>query len=228
MGGTGFRDRKVTMMRRILVLATTLFLVANAATAAEWRLGVQAGANSSGLSGDVPSGVSVGKHSGMVAGMIGEMRLAEDVWLSVQPMYLQRGTTTQLAVAGEAEKIEGPSLAMNYFAVPILARVVSNSGRTYVMGGFNPAFLMDAEMDDGTLTEDVSSAVNSFALAADIGFGVLVPVGGSILSFEARYEQSILNLAADDRQEADDVLPVRFRSTGFQFMAGLMWPLGGK
>ena len=86
----------------------------------------------------------------------------------------------------------------------------------------------DAQLQDGSTTEDLSSDLNSFDLAADFGFGLMVPLGRPTLTFEIRYEQSILNLAGADRQEGDDVLPVRFRSTGFQFMAGLLWPLGGK
>jgi len=215
-------------MRWILVLAAALVLTPISVTAAEWRLGLQGGINSSGLSGDSPSGVSVGKRTGPVAGLIGEIRLGEDVWLSVQPMYLQRGTTTKITVSGQTEKLKGPSLTLDYLAVPILARIVSGNGRTYVMGGVNASFLMDAQLQDGSTTEDLSSDLNSFDLAADFGFGLMVPLGRPTLTFEIRYEQSILNLAGEDRQEGDDVLPVRFRSAGFQFMAGFLWPLGGK
>ena len=215
-------------MRPILVLAATLILVANSVTAAEWRLGVQAGANSSGLSGDAPSGVSIGKRSGLAAGLIGEVRLREDTWLSVQPMYLQRGATTKIAVSGQEEKLEGPTLSLDYLAIPILVRITSDNGRTYVTGGVNPAFLLEAQLQDGSTNEDAASAMSDFGLAADIGFGVMLPIRRAMLTLELRYEQSILNVASSDRQEPDDGLPVRFRSTGFQFLAGLMWPLGGK
>ena len=215
-------------MRRIPLLTAVLILAATSVTAAEWHLGFQAGSNSSGLSGDSPSGVSLGKQSGLATGLIAEIRISEDVWLSAQPMYLQRGATSTIAVSDQVEKLEGPSISLDYFAVPILARIAADNGRTYMVGGVNPAFLLEAEIMDGDVTTDASSAVSSFDLAADIGFGVLFPVKSAVLNVELRYEQSILNLAANDREDADDGFPARFRSSGFQFLAGLTWPLGGE
>lgn len=215
-------------MRRILILAVALGVLASSAAAAEWRLGLQGGINSSRLNGDTPSGVSIGKRTGMVAGAIGEVRLTEDVWLSMQPMYQQAGATSTLNDPDQSEEIDGPTLEMNYFAFPILARISSSNGRTYVMGGLNPAFLMDAKLKDDETSEDLSHEFSDFSLAADIAFGYVIPIRRSLLTLEIRYEQSILNLAAEGREGGEDVLPVRFRSTGFQFLAGLLWPLGGK
>ena len=168
------------------------------------------------------------RFQAITAGLIGEVRLSEDAWLSVQPMSLQRGATTKIAVSGQEEKLEGPTLSLDYLAIPILVRITSDNGRTYVTGGANPAFLLEAQLQDGSTNEDAASAMSDFGLAADIGFGVMLPIRRAMLTLELRYEQSILNVASSDRQEPDDGLPVRFRSTGFQFLAGLMWPLGGK
>ncbi len=215
-------------MRWNLVLTAAILVVAGHAAGGEWRLGLQGGANSSGLSGDTPSGISLGKQSGVAAGLIGEFLLTEDVWLSIQPMYLQRGTTSEIAVSGQEDGIEGPSISLDYVAVPILVRIVSGNQWTYVVGGLNPAFLLDAQQLDGGATEDVMSDLNGFDLSADIGFGLMVPLGRPTLSFEIRYEQSILNLADSGGAEENELLPLRFRSSGFLFMAGLLMPLGGK
>ena len=215
-------------MRWNLILATAILLVASHATGGEWRLGFQGGASSTGLSGDAPSGVSMGKKTGMAVGILGEFRLAEDTWLSIQPMYMQRGATTSIAVSGEPEGVEGPSFTLNYLAVPILARIVSGNKWTYVTGGLSPAFLLDAHQDGEGSTQDVTSGLNGFDLSANIGFGLMVPVGRPSLTFEIRYEQSILNLAASESEDDEYVLPTRFRSSGFLFMAGLILPLGGK
>jgi hypothetical protein len=215
-------------MRRILVLTVALSMIAGSAAASEWHLGLQGGLNNSGVSGDAPSGVSYGKRAGPIVGLVGEFRIADDVWLSLQPMYVQRGTSTLLAIKGQQEKLEGPSVVLDYFAVPILARILSDSGRTYIAGGLNPSFLLTAEQQENGTSEDISGALNGFDLAADISFGLMFPIRRSTLNFEIRYEQSVSNLAASDREDGDDTLPVRFRSSGFQFMAGLMWPLGGR
>ncbi len=215
-------------MRRNLVLAAAIILVASHAAGGEWRLGLQGGASNSGLSGDTPSGVSMGDKSGLAVGVIGEFSLAEDVWLSIQPMYLQRGATTKIKVSGQPEGIEGPTISMDYIAVPILARIVSGNKRTYVMGGLSPAFLLDGQQQEEGAKQDITSDFNGFDLSANIGFGLMVPVGRPTLSFEIRYEQSILNLAASRTEEDDDVFPLRFRSSGFLFLVGLLLPLGGK
>ncbi len=76
-------------MRRITVLTAVLILATTPVTAADWHLGFQAGTNSSGLSGDSPSGVSLGKQTGLAAGLVAEIQVSENVWLSAQPMYLQ-------------------------------------------------------------------------------------------------------------------------------------------
>ena len=215
------------VMKRNLVLFAILLLVASPARGGQWRLGPQFGTSISSLSGDTPANISMGKSTGFAAGLIGEFRLAEDVWLSLQPMYFQRGASTKISVSGQAEPLEGPSLSLDYLVVPILARIMAGNERTYVVGGVNPGFLLDSTWHDGSTSEDLSSAFNSFDLAASIGFGMLVPVGQPTLSLEFRYEQSILNLASSGREEQDDGLPARFRSKGFQLMAGLLWPLGG-
>ncbi len=213
-------------MKRLLLLMAALVLTAGTASAGQWRLGFQGGVNYSSLTGDAPSGVGFGSQAGLAAGAMGEIQLGDDLWLSFQPMYLERGTTSTIAVSGQ-KPIEGPSIDLDYFAIPILAKIVSNNGRTYVMGGLNPAFLLDARlMEDGSET-DIAPLLNNFALAADIGFGLLVPIGKPTLNFEIRYEQSILNLASTENREEGNPLPVRFRSSGFQFLAGLSWPLGG-
>jgi len=215
-------------MRPILAFIAVFLLVTGTAAAGDWNLGLQAGINSSGLSGDTPSGFSFGKKSGLAAGAVAELKIAEDVWLSFQPMYLQRGSSSKISVPDSPEKLEGPTVSLDYVAIPILARIVANSGKTYVTGGLNPAFLLDSSLEEDGVTEDISDAVNGFDLAADIGFGVMLPVGGPTLTFEIRYEQSILNLAAKNRVEGEDTLPVRFRSSGFQFFTGLQWALGGR
>jgi len=214
-------------MKRVLTLALLVTLLTGSALAADWRLGVQGGVNMSGLNGDRPSNVSFGKRTGAIVGAVGELRIAEDVWLSVQPMFMQRGTTSQIAVPGEPEKQDGPTAEFDYLGVPLLVKIVANNGRTYVTGGINLGFLLDAKLVAQDATEDMKDQLNAFDVAADIGFGLMVPIGRPILAFELRYEQSVLNLADAGREEGDDFLPVRFRSSGFQLLAGIQWPLGG-
>jgi len=210
------------------ILAGVLLLVAGYANAAEWRLGVQGGANFSSLHGDTPPKVGFTTHTGGILGAVAEFRIAKDALLSLQPMLLQRGSGTEISVSGQNEKVEGPEIELNYVAVPVLVKIHANNGRTFVTGGVNLGFLLDAELKADGIDEDVQTDLQNFDLAADIGVGVQFPLGSSLLYLELRYEQSVLNLSDTGRTiEEDDILPARFRSSGFQFLAGFLWSLGG-
>jgi len=77
-------------------------------------------------------------------------------------------------------------------------------------------------------SRDVKDAFNSIDLSADFAFGVMFPIGRPKITVEARYTQSILNLAKQGQNPDPDALPTRFRSSGFQLFAGLLYPLGGR
>jgi hypothetical protein len=55
---------------------------------------------------------------------------------------------------------------------------------------------------------------------------VQLPIGSPLLTLELRYEQAILNIANPDEDPEEESLPIRFRTSGFQFYAGLLLPLG--
>jgi hypothetical protein len=62
-------------------------------------------------------------------------------------------------------------------------------------------------------------------VAVNFGFGVMLPLGSPLLTLELRYSQSLLNLSKPEENPAASALPERFRSSGLQLMAGLLWPL---
>jgi len=216
------------LMSRLLILFLLTFSLAPSTSPAQWTLGFQGGLSNSKLSGDTPSNISYGTHSGFAAGAVVDYALSPDVRLSMQPMYVQRGTTTELSVPDQEEPLEADILELDYFTVPVLLKIVADNGKTYLTGGFSMGFLLDAQLTLDDVSEDASDIVNSFDLAADLGFGIMMPVGRPSITLEIRYEQSLLNLANADRDGSEDDLPARFRCSGWQVMAGMQWPLGGR
>ncbi len=88
------------------------------------------------------------------------------------------------------------------------------------------AFLLDANISTPLGDADVSSIIQDIDISMDFAFGVKIPIGGPLVTIEARYAQSLLNVADIDLGDEDFSIPVRFRSSGFQLLAGLIFPLG--
>lgn len=196
---------------------------------AEFRLGIQGGMNSGKFSGDTPSNVKYTISSGLIIGAVGDFRLSEDAWLSFQPMLQQRGTNSEMSADSSTDPVPGSTIEADYFCLPVLVRIVADNNKIYVLGGLNTGFLMNAELvDTEGNREDVKSSFTSVDLAMDFGFGMMFPVRKSLVNVEIRYEQGLLNLADNNVDPDENGIPVRLRQSGFQFLAGIQWPLGGK
>lgn len=198
-------------------------------TQAQVTLGAMGGLNLADISGDPPvEGASYGSSTSFGFGIIGEFHLTSGVWLSVQPMYLQRGSTIQFEFEDMDEPQDSVNVALNYFTVPVLAKITAANQKVFVTGGVNFGFLGSATATTvgGKEESDIKDSVRDFDVAFDFGVGVQLPVGKPRILIEARYEQSLVNLA-DLGESANPGLPTRFRSSGLQLWAGILLPLGG-
>ena len=209
-----------------LLLFLTLMLAPPAQ--AQVTIGAFGDLNFAGVSGDAPDDFSYAGNSGFGFGLIGEFHLANDVWLSVQPMILPRGAVLQLEVDDEEDPVDFANLNLSYFAVPILAKFVTAGGKVYVISGFNLSFLTSANLqgvEDGDEEIDVKDSFSSFDVAVDFGVGGQLPVGPVKIMLEARYEQGLANILEDVVDE--EALQSRLHSKGLQLLAGVLLPLGG-
>jgi hypothetical protein len=210
-------------LRRIVLFCFVLTLVVSQAYA-DGAVGFYGGLNNAKLSGDTPPNTSYGSKTGLVFGVMGEFRIAKDVMLGLHPMYIQKGATPTIKPATEdGDPIEN-DLSMDYISVPVLVKIESGNGVTYVTGGLDLAFLMDASLTTPNDERDVKDLLQDIDLSMVFGFGAKIPLGTPLLTLEFRYAQSLLNVA--DMQVGQEDLPVRFRSSGFQLLAGLIFPLG--
>ena len=215
------------MRKAVVLLAAVLLASTPCKLDGQVRLGIFGGTNRTDLSGDAPSGASFLSSSGFAAGIVGEFVIARDIWLSFQPMYVQKGSDIEFGFA-DAEQPDTLGLALNYITLPVLFKFVSGNGKTYASGGLDLGYLMSSTLSLDDESRDVKDAFNSIDLSADFAFGVMFPIGRPKITVEARYTQSILNLAKQGQNPDPDALPTRFRSSGFQLFAGLLYPLGGR
>jgi hypothetical protein len=212
----------------ILLLAGTLAVLIPGQTLAEGAIGIFGGLTHNNLSGDVPDRFAYEARLGGAGGAVGEFNVAGGVRLSFQPMFVQRGATLTVKQSGLSARRDSLDLRMNYLALPVLVKIISGNGKTYVTGGLSLGYLLSAELAGADQDMDIKSNLNTVDLSADIGFGVMLPIGKPLLTMELRYEQGITNTAKREIALEEDIVPVRFRSSSFQFFAGLLFPLGGR
>jgi hypothetical protein len=193
--------------------------------AAAQTLGVVGGLNMSSIKGDAPDKVKWGGKTGLVLGLVGEFRLAEDVYLLLQPTLTKRGSSLGVEVEGQEEPVDSGSVSLDYVTLPVLVKVMAGNGRTFVTSGLDFGILTGATFTEGSNEEDVKDRLEDFDVAVNFGFGGIVFAGRPNVSLELRYSQSLMNLANSTTTE--EALPVRFRSSGFQLIAGVLLPLGG-
>jgi len=207
------------------LLAMALAVATGPGTAdAQINIGAVLGLSRSNLSGDQPDKVSYGTRTGLVAGAVIEIPVAKSVLLVFQPGYEQRGAKLGYDT-GQAEPVDSGSVALNYVSMPVLVKILANNGWLYFTSGLDVGYLSSATLTEGTSETDIGDLVKSFDIAVIFGAGGLIPIGRPSLMLEARYNQSLNNL--NDALTLPTSLPARFRTSGFQFLAGMLLPLGG-
>ena len=215
-----------TAGRAAIVTAALMSAGANAA-AAQISVGAVLGVNRTGISGDKPDGTSFSPNPGLIAGLVLELPVAKDVAIVFQPGFRQSGAKIGFAVPDQEEPVDSLRFRMDYFSIPILLKVITDGGRWYVTSGVDLGWLTSATLStvSGSQETDVKDALTDFDLAVIFGVGRMFPVGRPRITAEIRYSQSLFNLAGDSTGQD---LPVRFRASGFQLLAGVLLPLGGR
>lgn len=207
------------------VLCLVVCLGANAA--AQSRLGVTTGLNWSSLKGDAPEDAGYGRAVGVNAGVVGDIALTEDVVLSFQPMYARRGANISFDV-GEDEPKDSLELRLDYVDCLVMVKVLSDNGISYFTTGVGFSFLTQATLKDIRAGEtDATDLFRDYDISVAFGVGFMVPAGSTLLTFELRYQQSLVNMVNSDADAYNEALAPRLRSSGFQLLAAVLFPRRG-
>ncbi len=204
------------------VVCLVLCLVASAA--AQSRIGVTAGLNWSGLGGDVPEDAQYGRTLGVAAGIVGDIALSDDVALSLQPMYVRRGANVAFDV-GEEEPRDSLELRLDYIDCLAMVKIYADNGFSYFTTGVGVGFLTQATLKDIRAGDtDVASFFRNVDVSVAFGVGFMVPAKSTLMTFELRYQQSLVNMVDSDTNFYDEALAPRLRSSGFQLLATVLFP----
>ncbi len=195
---------------------------------AQTNLGFLLGVSSSSLQGDTPPDGAYTRKLSSIVGLSAEFGIGDGLSLIIQPQYLTRGTGVAFAVADQEEPRDSLTLSLSYVSVPMGLKVESGSGRYYVSSVLDLGILTSATFDNGSTEEDVKGSVDPIDLAIGLGLGGQFSIGRRPMTIELRYSQSLLNLPSEGSQIGiGGTLPVRFRVSGMQLVAGLYFGLGG-
>jgi len=211
----------------VLVIAAVAFLVSpHLCAQGRFLVGVTAGASSTSLSGNTPENGSYTSKLGFSAGLMGEYALTDDIHLSVQPSYVRRGTGVAFDV-GTADMRDSLGLTLDYLSIPVLARFLTPGGTLFINGGLDLSVLLHASLTDVNAggSVDVQNLINDLDLLMILGVGWDVHWGPALLSIELRYGQSLFNAGANDQLAASAGISPRFRSSGFQLLAAVLFSL---
>lgn len=220
------------MKKKIFILAAVAaaFGFTPAAHAQGIRLGVKAGANLSNLSGDLADEDRFENKVGFHGGLMLNIGLIDDGFLSIQPevLFSQKGfkyANNEFTILGQRYKYEGDR-TYNYIDVPVLLKV--NAGGFFVEAGPQYSYLLKVKDDSRfsvngntasqrTNTQDLDNVNrNEIGYAAGLGFqsdaGLLIGI---------RYNGSFTDFGKDGYADSD----VRnARNSVFQASVGFLLP----
>jgi hypothetical protein len=201
------------------------FLVClGASAAAQSRLGVTAGLNWSSFGGDAPEDAGYSRSLGLNAGIVGDIALTEDVSLSFQPMYVRRGADVSFDV-GEKEPRDSLEVRLDYVDCLAMVKIFANNDFSYFTSGLGIGFLTQATLKDVRAGEkDADNLFSNIDFSIAFGVGFIVPARNTLVTFELRYQQSLVNILDSDADMYSETLAPRLRSSGFQLLATVLFP----
>lgn len=207
-----------------------LFLLAFPAGAgAQIALGIQGGLGSFKVKGDAPKRVGYAGSWGGTASLVLDWEVTRGVAVSVQPSWTQKGAGVTVEVKGVREPVDSAELKLTYLSLPVLMKVTTSRGKAFVTAGVDLGYLKAGILTLGDSQEiDVENALETGDVSALFGVGGTLRRGRPTVTFEFRYNQSLLRVLNPSEQAKDtSLLPQGFRSSGVQLIAGVLFPLGG-
>jgi hypothetical protein len=192
---------KKTLILFVLALVTTVTVQAQMQAP---KIGIRAGANYSGFSGDQADNLD--RMFGFHAGITSQFTLTSDDFFAIQPELL-------FSTKGAESKDDKTKWKISYLDVPVLARV--NAGPLYFEGGPQASFRVGGDIEENGVNKVDNLDMfkrTSFGYAAGIGLAS-TPMG---LSLGVRYNGDVSKLY-DNENVSDARNNVFMLTLGYTF-----------
>ncbi len=211
-------------MRQIrITIFVMLLIIVTQPTQAQFSVGLLGDLSSSNISGSAPSGTIYSGRTGLGGGLILDYKVTDEVTVSLQPMFLPKGTTVSYDLKSYEEERDSVDAKFSYITIPIMAKVKA-SKVVYVTGGFDVGFLQSAT---ATLInvegeKDISDNITSTDISVNFGVGFTFEVSSFNLFFEGRYSQGLFNASNFPDNNENDISS-DFKNTGMQLLFGALY-----
>lgn len=171
-----------------------------------------------------------------IGGVVG-IRLGKNLYLHTEPLYLAKGG---IAKADEYSNVD-VEIKSSVLEVPVFLKFAfGENNRFHVMAGpsfgFNLSSKATFEQSGLTFEADMDDVMKTPDLAVAAGFGFSIPLGQLRFCLDGRYTYGLFDVLEDGVLEfksgkigvTTDTEGGKVFSRGFQFMAGMAFPLGGE
>lgn len=173
------------------------------------------------------------------AGAVLDIRLAKNIFVHIEPMYLQKGCKIEEGT-DPVNQPEG-QIKSSSIEIPILIKYTfGNRIKPYLVAGpivgYNLKSDIEFEVTGIKFKGDLKEVTEAFDLELTFGGGIQVPFGFGILFLEGRYTYGLINqrksgtttlssnvfefdLTSNKKED-------KYTNRGFQLLAGVSIPLG--
>lgn len=206
-----------------------LFFLASNLSFGQKSLGLYAGSVTNKFEGDrVTKLFDVGfriKSSASV-GLVFDFPIKSDIYITFTPGYKNISGTiyeTNEAYNDQIDQgIEEPTvpeiidvstMKIQYIALPVLLKIISDNKHWQYMAGLEPAWNFNSKLKDLDTGEDINidQYIRSISLSAIFGFGYRFKIKKARFAFDLIYTQGLLNLS-EGQKVLEGVVP-RVKST---------------
>lgn len=214
-------------MRTKFLNVLCLLLLVHTGLLAQSYLGIHIGVNSGKFSGDSPKDFRYAGKLQFNAGVVFDLRLKDDIFLSIFPSHVISGSKLQYPFEideDESEYRDSIDLKLKVFTLPMALKIISDNQRWQFLSGFELSFPYQLLADNSVQEVDLIDDINSMVLNIIFGIGYKIPIQKSFLVINLAYSQGLTNLA--NNEDAYDSLLPRVRSTSFRLTTAWMLPVG--
>ena len=213
-------------MKKLILITCACNFLAFGFTHAQSFLGIYGGINSSKFSGDAPSDFKYAGSVGYIIGVSYDIRLQEDLFLSVAPAYANGPSKMQYPMEGADKQEFVDSISFKYQSInlPVFLKIVSDNQRFQFTGGLEYSMALKLTADDTAEEVDLIDDINKGNLSGIFGIGYRIPTNDNVLIINLTYSQGLTNLA-NNSNDQDSLLP-RIRYSSLRLTAEWFFPVG--
>ena len=211
-------------MNKIKLIFFVMLLIAiTQPMQAQFSVGLFGDLSSSNISGSAPSGTVYSGGTGLGGGLILDYKITDEVTISLQPMFLPKGTTISYDLPSYKEQRDSVDAKFSYITIPIMVKVNATKV-VYVTSGFDFGFLQSATATNINVDEekDIKDKITSTDISVNFGVGFTFEVSSFNLFFEGRYSQGLFN-ASNFADVNENDISSDFKNTGMQLLFGALY-----